>query len=181
MIRFLFALFLISPVIATEINLAPFQTPLPEQARVNCMTQYPTTSMFFYPNPEIEGYSLRVIHHNGVKWMPIHKGIITLNDLQYLNVKGNQLARLGREYTLHFKKENCRLIEAGELACYGREPVQIGEERVETYSFHNYNEKSRLYQQDFVTHVMSLGIRIGNQGLSQTMDYAPTDCQFYEF
>jgi len=147
-----------------------FQTPLPDQSRINCMTSPATTTMFFYPNEAVGGYSLRVIHHNGVKWMPIHKGTITINDLQTIDERGNQLVRLGAEYFFHFKREDCRLIEPGELVCYGRTPVQIGEQRVETYSFHNYDVKTRLYGQDFVTHVMSLGIRIGNQILNQSMD-----------
>jgi hypothetical protein len=182
MIRLLFLIFLSVQIShASETKLEQFQESLPEQARINCMTQYPTTTMFFYPNEDVGGFSLRVIHHNGIKWMPIHKGTITLNDLYTLNIRGNQLALLGSAYTLDFKKENCRLIESGELTCFSRTPVQIGEQTVESYSFHNYDVKTRLYQQDFVTHVMSLGIRVGNQILNQSMDYNPMDCQFYHF
>lgn len=164
----------ISPtLLAHEI---PEGTPLSPEATIFCMTEFATTTMQFGYRPENDRFTLAVVHHNGEKWMPVHKGLITINDLPTIEDRAQQLVKMGSVYTVDFEPENCRAIEEGELVCFRRTPTYLGELEVRSASFHNYTTTTRLYGQEFLTHVLSLGITVGNFGLSQAMDYHPNDC-----
>lgn len=152
---------------------------MPAEALIYCRTEFPTTSMFLRPTQGKESFTLTVTHHNGEKWMPVHKGVITVNDLPTIEERALKLLKMGAEYSVEFPKEQCRLIEGQEVSCYARGPLYIGEQQVQSVSFHNYTTQSRLFQQTFETHVVSMSVTIENRGLTQTMDYTPRDC-FYQ-
>lgn len=152
-------------------------SPLPTRAEIFCQTEFPTTSMLFSPSDNGQ-YRLRVTHHNGVKYAPIHKGLVTFNDLSYIERKGKLIQQMGAEYVIDFQAEDCSLVDQklNEIVCYKRTPTTLGELTVQTLSFRNYQETSRLMGQEFKTLVMSLGMTHQNRGMSLDMDYTPGDC-----
>lgn len=155
----------------TEKNFSPSD-------RFQCVTEFPTTSFFFMPAGDEKTHNLRVIHHNGLKYAPIHSGIITLNDLPNLLTKGELLAQAGTSFEIPFDSENCRYIEENEMVCYQRNEATVGELDVRAYSLHSYIRKSRLFEQSYTQHVVSLSFSVGNRSYDITMDYTPNDCQF---
>jgi hypothetical protein len=156
--------------------------PLPKSAFIYCQTDFPTTTHWFHYDQNIDRFLLHVIHHNGVKWMPVHRGTITVNDLQTIEDRAVELFNLGAMYTVQFHPERCKLIDSGELACHSNEHQVIGELPVLGYSFHNYQSKTRLYRLEFLSHIMSTSVTLprpyGAEVLSQSMDYDPMYCHF---
>ena len=152
-------------------------SPLPTRAEIFCQTEFPTTSMLFAPTDDGQ-YRLRVTHHNGEKFAPIHKGIITSNDLENLVRKGQLIQQMGTEYSIDFEAEDCSLVDPklNEVVCYKRTPTTLGSLTLQSLSFHNYQKVSRLFGKEFKTFVMSVGMTHQNRGMSVDMDYTPGDC-----
>ena len=78
----------------SAVELSPNKTPV----NFVCSTEHPTTSVSV--ETVEEKVYLRVLHHNGLKFAPIHSGVITLHDIPYLEKKGGLFARMGEHLIL---------------------------------------------------------------------------------
>jgi hypothetical protein len=107
-----------------------------------CITGVPTTSAVV----QKDGAKvwLEFIHHNGVKFAPIHAGIITANDLPFISEKGQLLAKMGNSIRVPFELLNCKVHEEGNYHCFNNTPLTIGALDVSSYGFFTHQTKSFL-------------------------------------
>ena len=159
---------------------------LPAPGSVSCMTPIATTSVFF---EKVEaGHTLLIHHHNGEKWGPVHKGVITTNDLQTIEDKALQIIQMGDSYVVKYAPEECRTVGAQEFVCYHRysnpNGEWIGSLKVLGHSFHFTSEKKQSFGQVYESYEARFSVTT-NQDLPYTtsydipMDYAPEHCLFY--
>lgn len=93
-----------------------------------CITEYPTTT--FIGQTEGDKINFRLIHHNGVKYMPIWSSVITPNDLSVLTEVASVLSDLGDELTFSMDEKNCN-VDGLLINCFGSDEVQeIGGHKV---------------------------------------------------
>ncbi|MGZ3692664.1 MAG: hypothetical protein ACXWQO_00220 [Bdellovibrionota bacterium] len=143
-----------------------------------CISKYPTTS--FILEEKGDEMVLRMIHHNGVGYMPIHEGIVVPNDLGFLAAKAKILTRLGAETEFRFPKAKCKTYGAGLLSCSGGERRNI--DGLDVEALHLITEKNTKQVFDdkieYVRIELSLNI-MGNPPVSElSMNYAPEECKF---
>lgn len=155
---------------------------VPETLR--CVTEIPTTSTLFEKTPS--GYRLQIIHHNGEKWGPIHKGVTTTNDLPTLEKKALKLLKLGAAYEVNYKSSECRALGTSEFICYHQmapEGEWLGELKIKGHSFHISTESALIFGEEYQNYVARFSVS-SNQDLPYTMsydvvmDYALTDCLY---
>lgn len=158
------ALFLMSShVFAAAINMA-------------CVTEFPTTS--FIAETEGDELVVKVIHHNGVGYMPLHGGVITPNDLALLSKKAETLGRLGDFYTLRWKSEKCSLIGSF-LSCYGGEDTQVGDAKVSPWALYTSSKRSESNIGVFENMEVGLMLDIDGKTESFEMKYEKSECSFW--
>lgn len=170
LLTFTFFQFFISPLAQAHPN---------DSSYLECFTKpAPTTSFFLYPNAGSDQFDLTVIHHNGLKYAPIHRGIVTLNDLNSILQKGETLALTGEQFHLSFERENCRVISDQEIVCHHSKPTQIGELDVRGYTLHTYTQQSQLLGQSLKENIVTLSLGVKNTSYDIVMNYSSSDCLF---
>jgi hypothetical protein len=140
-----------------------------------CSTEHPTTSISV---ENLEGrVTLRMIHHNGLKFAPIHSGVITLNDIPFIEKKGSLFSKMGEHLVLEFDLARCKKHQEGNYSCYNSNPATIGELEVKSFGFQTYKSTSELYGMRFESLLFRLNVTVGNRSLSSTIEYSlPSDC-----
>lgn len=86
----------------------PVPTPTDEALTLTCITEYPTTSFIVEPTDDGKMIGVRIFHHNGVDYMPIHEGVVVTNDLSILSGRAKELVTLGTDYSFKFPRENAK-------------------------------------------------------------------------
>lgn len=142
-----------------------------------CSPELPTTSV------SVETFDekvvLRMLHHNGLQFAPIHSGVITLNDLPFIEKKGGLFMKMGSYITLEFELTRCKKHQEGNYSCYNSNPILIGDLSVKSFGFQTYKSTSELYGMKFETLLFRLNVTVANRNLSSTMEYnLPSDCLF---
>lgn len=100
---------------------------------MSCVTEFPTTSYFL---SEIEqGYELMVYHHNGVDFMPIHDGTVTLNQAPKLVERAEKMKKIGQQALVRFSKQQCSTEGGGLWRCYSKGEVLLGGLKVKDVGF----------------------------------------------
>lgn len=159
------------------------QASMPET--LSCMTGFATTTTMFEKTSS-GGYRLQIFHHNGEKWGPIHKGVITTNDLPTLEKKALQLLKLGQAYEVYYEANECRALGASEFVCYHQNAPEgewLGELKIKGHSFHVSTESAVSFGQVYENFETRFSVTT-NQDLPYTtsydvvMDYALTDCLY---
>lgn len=144
---------------------------------MTCMTEFPTTS---YQLMETEqGYELTVLHHNGTKYLPLHSGTITPNDLPKLIQRAEELQKMGRLSKILFKKEECSVKE-GIWNCFGQSPAKLGELETQKVSFQMGRFKKDYEGYAWETILTSLSFRFSREeSFSMTYEYYPWECRLH--
>ena len=140
-----------------------------------CYTEPLTTT--FVAEDLGEDYQLTVLHHNGVKYMPIHSGIITPNDLPYLKSQGEVLTKLGDRFTLKFKKENCKTYGEWRFSCFTREVSKIGNLEVQSAHLSTSTNVQQIFDYEFREVEVHLSLRIEGRSHSIPMKFSDTQCR----
>lgn len=151
---------------------------------VSCSTYPLTTTTYFRQNSEGE-FDLGIFHHNGEKWGPIHKGVITTNDLPTLEAKALKLLKLGENYQVKYKANECRSLGPNEFVCYHQfeDFEYLGELRVKGHSFHVSTASAVSFGHTFNTYETRFSVTT-NDGLPYTtsfdvvMDYDQSLCLY---
>ena len=144
---------------------------------ISCVTgAFPTTSMTLEDHSN-GGYVLSVLHHNGVKFAPIHEGIVTTHDIDFLKRKSKIVLGLGESYQLHFLKDECS--RPGErILCHSNRKVKVKDVELLSFGVSFYRERLSSPYGEFLSwkarsHVRTNGDPIVHQFL---MEYQETDC-----
>lgn len=142
---------------------------------LGCVTETPTTTFIAETKNGIVQFDL--IHHFGVKYMPIHSGVITPNDLGTLSDRASLLADLGDHLTFTMPAENCQL-DGNLFNCFGSRPsVVINGHQVSLWAAYNttYSETS-LSSGTFNYVTTNLAIEVDGQSLFLPMRYFENEC-----
>lgn len=144
----------------------------------SCVTSYPTTS--FVLKTEGTEAVLKIIHHNGVKYMPIHEGIITPSDLNYLKQKSEVLTKMGDQTEFRFPLDRCKKYGEGIMSCSGGERKTVGGVEMEALSINTAKIQHQTYDYNFTMYQVTLAVKITDFNPVQdvTMKYDHSECRF---
>ncbi len=109
-----------------------------------CVTNVPTTSVWVTKKSDTD-VIIDIIHHNGLKFAPIHSGVITLNDLDYIKEKGEAFAKMGGAFRLKFDLEKCKKHQENNFSCYRSKEMRIEDLDVRGYGFQTHEKVSSLF------------------------------------
>lgn len=156
------------------VGLGAWAQAIPE-TRFVCATVPLTTT---YALLETAGhYELRILHHNGLQFAPLHRGTVTTHDLDVLMKKSEILKEIGERASIPFLKSECRFQETS-LNCFMRRDVKVGSLTLKNPSFRVSPRRIVTDLVDYPTHDVELFFRLGSEGVSFPMEYSPRDCVF---
>ncbi len=151
--------------------------------KILCMTEIPTTSIMAIPNLD-ETLSIKVFHHNGVNFLPLHFGVITPNDLTLLQQHADLLKSLGEYFEVGVKTDRCLLLDPLNFYC----PGSLGDKNisgaiVNVWSVSSGEMLERNFAGEFVSTLFQLNMTINGKSLFMTMKYEKSLCtsEFSEF
>lgn len=142
-----------------------------------CMTGFPTTT--FKAETQGDQVVVEVVHHNGVKYMPVHRGIVVPGDFAYLEAKAKMLTKMGPKTVFRFPRERCKVYGKGQLSCPGSDTqvfdgtkmtasdlsMSTGTDRTMGFSFDRFTVTLTLQIEGFVP-VQEI-----------SMDYSDGECE----
>lgn len=141
---------------------------------LGCVTESPTTSLIMQTQSGVVQFDL--IHHSGVKYMPIHSGVITPNDLGILSDRASLLADLGDHLIFTMPAESCK-VEGALFNCFGSQPViEMGGHKVNIWAAYSstYDEVTLDGTYSYIT--TNLAIEVDGQTLFLPMKYFSNEC-----
>ncbi|MGE3260323.1 MAG: hypothetical protein AB7K68_00950 [Bacteriovoracia bacterium] len=143
-----------------------------------CKAAMPTTS--FMLEDRGEEMVLKVLHHNGTAYMPIHEGIIVPNDMAYLERKAKTLPLLGTETEFRFPRSRCKTFGEGLISCAGGERRTIGGLDVEALNLVTERNTRQIFDMkfSFTRVVLSLNIAGSPPVQEMSMNYYNDECKF---
>lgn len=145
-----------------------------DELNMGCVTEIPTTTMIAQTKDGVVNFQL--IHHNGVKYMPIHSGVITPNDLGTLSDRASILADLGDNLEFTMPASACQ-VDGVLFKCFGAQPAQsIGGHQVSIWSAYSsqYDDASMMGIYSYVT--TTLAIDIDGKSFYLPMKYFQNEC-----
>ena len=150
-------------------------------AKQLCMTEFPTTSMMVFPTAN-DNLNLRIFHHNGVDYLPLHLGIITPNDLTLMAKKAQILKDLGTEIDLFMSAKNCQFVDYLNFSCFGyanNNPLnasKINGKTVKLWSLYSYRQTDVSFAGSFDYVIMSANFDVDGEDVSLSMKYELNEC-----
>ena len=158
-----------------------------ELPKMMCMTEFPTTSMMVVPNNnsgESPTLTLKVFHHNGVQFLPLHHGLITPHDLNLLMKHSELLRSMGEYYELEVRGDRCLSLDTLNFYCPGSVGDRIvNGQKVNVWSVSAGEMTEKNYAGTYSYHLISLNMTVNGENLYMTMKYDNSTCtnQFSEF
>jgi len=149
-----------------------------EKVEFKCVSGFPTTS--FFVKTEGKDVLVRVIHHNGTKYAPIHEGIVVPNDIDLIKSRAELLAKLGEDFTFRFPLEECSANSPGQMVCFaGDTKVFEGQEFTATM-LSLYTSTANLSGNEIESQWVTLYFDTKEHipGPYVTMRYSPIECDF---
>lgn len=143
-----------------------------------CVGRLPTTSFFL--REEGEDMVLRVLHHNGVGYMPIHEGVVVPNDLGFLAAKAKLLTRIGSDTEFRFPKKKCKTYGSGLISCGGGERRNIDGMDVEALHLVTSVNTRQVFDMKFSYASVNLALNIAGEPPVKeiSMNYETEECKF---
>lgn len=157
---------------------APVKMPAKSDLNLQCITSMPTSS--FYLRTEDQDVVLKVVHHNGTDYMPIHEGVVVPHDFPFLKDRASLLMPLGDQVEFKFPRKKCVTYGTGLIRCSGGERKTVNGVDMEALSF--YTSKTREETLGMVIEGWKMNLDLNAMGhppvLQMTMNYAPEECRF---
>lgn len=144
---------------------------------MTCITEFPTTTIMM--ETENNEVSVRVIHHNGFKYMPLHSGIITPADLDTMRLKAEQFAKLGNFYEFKWDLSDCSRQDNEIFSCMKGKPTTINGTAVAPFSVYSKRITSESDAGTFENIEISFLIDIEKSSQHFSMKYDRNECLFY--
>lgn len=167
MLRLALVTFLLSPS-----ALAAENVPV----NFRCITSMPTTS--FLAATSGEEVRLTVIHHNGVKYMPIHRGIVVPADFPLLQKKAEVMQKLGDRFEMVFEKKNSRHYGAKLYGCSQGKVIADGATSATGADLLTRTSTERVFDLEFAKSQVSAGFRVDGTYYEIENDFYGEDCKF---
>lgn len=98
---------------------------------LTCVTSIPTTSV----TAAVEGEDLivHVIHHFGMKYMPLTTTLISLSEIEGVIQKAKTFEKLGDHYIFRWPLKNCTQTDEDLFSCSNGEETEINGVRVKPW------------------------------------------------
>lgn len=140
-----------------------------------CMTEIPTTT--FIAQTEKDILKIELIHHNGVKFMPIYNGVITPNDLGTLQDKASLLAYLGDHLKFEIPLSKCQKMSDYLFNCFGSVPaVDINGHQVSIWSVYTAFNNEKSFAGEYNYYQTSISLDIDGESINIPMKYGESEC-----
>lgn len=140
-----------------------------------CVTEFPSTSHI----AEVKDGQLkvRVIHHNGTKYMPAYTGVMTPNDLPKVTRATEILPKLGDEWSFSWPLNKCKFKNEHRFECFGgAEKVVLNGVEVLPFAIYTTqaHEDGVAGTRDITT--VELSLYINDEGFMTAMPYQKSEC-----
>jgi len=164
--------------LAILINVSSF-AHASELKSLNCVTEYPSVSFVGTSDRSKQVLNILFINHNGSQFLPIHNGLITINDLEYLKSKASILETISKELRFSFTKEQCTLFQDGTFSCY--RPYSSMNEQQSSIDLRPISLRSsilitQLSNMVFKEIELSMGLSDGINQYNISMKYTEDEC-----
>jgi hypothetical protein len=141
---------------------------------LSCVTEFPTTSVV--GEMDKKEFVVHVIHHNGMKYMPIQTGMITPSDLAALAQKTEEFAKLGDYYIFRWDGSKCKTIDRDIMNCSDGKETVINGTKVNPWSISTKRIHSEFDGAQFDQIEVSFGIEISGKMQYFSVQYSKDEC-----
>lgn len=146
-----------------------------EPINLLCVTEIPTTS--FVAETKGDVLTIRLIHHNGVKFMPIHNGLITPYDLGTLSDRADVIADLGEDLNFEIPLDKCEAQDNYLFNCFKSMPSKkINGHDVSIWSVYTSRTVDQSFAGEFKYIQTSIAIDVDGKSYHLPMKYGENEC-----
>ena len=117
-------------------------------------------------------------HYNGAKYIPIHEGIITVNDIDYLAEKASVIKSLPVEMKFKGESKDCEWTSGFKAQCFSRKAQQLGNQSSDGFHIMVMEKQTTILDYSpFQSVLVRLRMRINGKSYSIPMEYADGECK----
>jgi hypothetical protein len=169
-----FAIVMVMVFFSAQTFAAPAKTSATDVKLTCVTTDFPTTSFVV----ETVGNEVlaHVIHHNGMKFMPIWSAIVVPNDIPMLSSKASELAKLGDRYTVRFARSSCQVTGEKMFNCFNGTEVHHNGIKLQATALHTEKVSHENIAGTYHRHWMHLSVNFDGKTHPFSMEYSPDDC-----
>ena len=171
-----------SSFIILSLFFSSFSVAAVKQAKADmtlqCVSGMPTTS--FYLRTEGEYAILKIVHHNGPEFIPIHEGIIVPHDFTWLKEKADLLTPMGNQIEYKFPLKKCETYGPALMSCAGGDRQTFNGVEIEALMFYTSKTHEETLGIAFDGWKTSVSLHAIDHGpvMEVSMNYTPEECQF---
>lgn len=141
---------------------------------LSCVTELPTTSYLI--SDEGDHYNLHIYHHNGVDFMPVHKGMVVPKEIPNLAKRAQTLMTMGVRPVVRFEKKECE--QNGILwRCFTNKPKRLGELDTESVYFAMGKLDSNYDGFKWSSIETFLILNVEGESMSVSLSFQEKDCR----
>ncbi len=149
--------------------------PLPSTFELMCITDPMTTS--YIAKVEGDKVVVQMFNANGVKYMPIHEGLVTSSDFDFLKNKSGLLTQLSDNESFSFSLSDCFYYSGKMMSCSNGSTKTINGKEFQGLHFFTSTGTSNSFGYTFTKTRVVLSIYVkGEVVMDIPMHYADEDC-----
>lgn len=163
--------------VTATILLASLAHAAADNVEFKCMTGYPTTS--FLAETHGDEVVVRVIHHHGTQFAPIHEGIVVPNDIELIKSRAELLAKMGTDFTFKFPLEKCTVHSPGQMTCLSGDTQVLGGQEFTASMLSLYTSTSYVSEIEIPVQWVTLYLDVKGYDMPSpyiTMRYSQHEC-----
>lgn len=150
----------------------------PAQPQITCGNEMPTTTFVLKP-AKADGKDinqLTVKHYIGAANAPIHNGVITAHDFEYLKFKAEIMAKLGDEFKINFDANKCENFGKDLWSCSNSEKQKINAVTVTGTNLVTRVIEAKIYEYTFKTYQVTFSFIYDSVMYDMPMIFSPEEC-----
>lgn len=160
------------------VTMSAFAGETPKQLHFSCVTEFPTTS-FISPEFSTDGkLKMTLLNHNGVGYMPVHNGLVTVNDINVMAERAKMLEKVGKQVNIEFELANCKVYTDKSFSCYNGTKFKAGGTEFDAFSVWSAKNDLRFNDIHFEQWTMTLSLIVDGTMYHIPMMYYGEECRF---
>ena len=147
-----------------------------DPVNITCTTDPLTTSLaIFTVGTDV---TVRVIHHNGVDFIPLSQTNFTPRDLAGLVQKAKALQQLGAQYDIHISSDQCRINNQKLISCHGSIDQSINGQKISYFSLDtsSVSTLSPLYPNPTLRTTVTLALTMDGKDYEFGVNFSENRC-----
>lgn len=122
--------------------------------------------------------TVNMFHFNGIQYMPIHEGLVTIADIDYLQEQAKVMKQMPTEMVFKTTSDQCEWFSGFKGKCFSRDDQKLGTLNTDGFHLMIMEEETRILDYSpFRSILTRMSLRIDGKQYTIPMEFSEIDCE----